>query len=206
MEKKRVVEVVANIQISTSSFGMLVGDRDFVRFAIQSTGGGVSVGRKLFVFDHRTATLQAAKAINPEASWEDRSKSQEVLAEAVRQPAKVVVMEKTDGDKVFHYVNLYSANGQKPTALFSKTSYTGKHNAGFEVKEDNGLWSWTSESSSRTGAHREMVLVTLTDEAHKVIVDSYGFANIGHTDSNLTVIGEVIGQMSEEDLVVDLEP
>lgn len=204
MEKKKVVEAVANVQISTS--GMLVGEKDFVRFAIQSTGGGVSVGRKLFVFDHRPATLQAAKAINPDASWEDHRKAEEALTEAVRQPAKVIVMEKTDGEKAFYYVNLYPANGQKPVALFSEMSYTGKHNAGFNVKEDNGLWSWASESSSRTGAHREMVLVTLTDEVHKVIVDSYGHTNIGHTNENLTVIGAKISQMSEEDLVVDLEP
>lgn len=204
MEKKNVVQVVANVRISGAS--PLVGDKDFVRFAIQSTGGGVSVGRKLFVFDHRPATLQAAKAINPESSWEDRRKLEEALAEVVRQPAKAVVMEKTDGDKTFHYVNLYPANGQKPTALFSETSYTGKHNAGFSVKDDNALWSWTSESSSRTGRHWEMTLVALTDETHKVIVESDGYANIGHTDENLTVIGAEIRQMSEEDLVVDLEP
>jgi hypothetical protein len=204
MEKRKVVEAVANVRISSAS--PLVGDKDFVRFAIQSTGGGVNVGRKLFVFDHRPATLQAAKAINPEASWEDRRKAEEALTEAVRQPAKVVVMEKTDGDKTFYYVNLYPTNGQKPTALFSETSYTGKHNAGFSVKEDGALWSWTSESSSRTGAHRELVLVALTDETHKVIVDSYGYANIGHSDKNLTVIGTDIRQMAEEELVVDLEP
>ncbi|RMD64101.1 hypothetical protein D6833_04835 [Candidatus Parcubacteria bacterium] len=158
------------------------------------------------MFDHRPATLQAAKAINPEASWEDRRKAEEVLTEAVRQPAKVVVMEKTDGEKTFYYVNLYPANGQKPTALFSETSYTGKHNAGFEIKEDNALWSWTSESSSRTGRHWEMMLVSLTDDDHKVIVDSYGYANIGHSDENLTVIGSEIRQMAEEELAVDFEP
>jgi hypothetical protein len=204
MEKKMIVQAVANVRIGSSN--SLVGDKDFVRFAIQSTGGGVSVGRKLFVFDHRPATLQAAKAINPDASWEDRRKAEDALAEAVRQPAKVVVMEKTDGDRTFHYANLYPANGQKPTALFSETSYTGKHNAGFSVKDDGALWSWTSESSSRTGAHWELVLVALTDEAHKVIVDSYGYANIGHSDENLTVIGADIRQMAEEELVVDLEP
>lgn len=204
MEKKMVVQAVANVQIGAAS--PLVGDKDFVRFAIQSTDGGVNVGRKLFVFDHRPATLQAAKAINPDASWEDRRKAEDALAEAIKQPAKVVVMEKTDGEKTFHYVNLYPANGQKPAALFSETSYTGKHNAGFNVKEDNSLWSWTSESSSRTGAHWDMVLVALTDETHKVIVDSYGYANIGHSDENLTVIGADIRQMAEEELVVDLEP
>jgi len=202
MEKKMVVQAVANVRISCNN--PLVGDKDFVRFAIQSTGGGVSVGRKLFVFDHRPATLQAAKAISPEASWEDRRKAEDALAEAVRQPAKVVVMEKTDGDKTFHYVNLYPANGQKPAALFSESAYTSKHNAGFSVKEDGALWSWTSESSSRTGAHWELVLVALTDETHKVIVNSYGYANIGHSDENLTVIGADIRQMAEEELVVDL--
>lgn len=205
MEKKMVVQAAAaNVRIGSSN--PLVGDKDFVRFAIQSTGGGVSVGRKLFVFDHRPATLRAAKAINPDASWEDRRKTEDALAEAVRQPAKVVVMEKTDGDKTFHYVNLSPANDQKPAALFSETSYTGKHNAGFNVKENGSLWSWTSESSSRTGAHWELVLVALTDETHKVIVDSYGYANIGHSDENLTVIGADIRQMAEEELVVDLEP
>lgn len=204
MEKRKVVEAVASVRIGVAN--PLVGDKDFVRFAIQSSGGGVSVGRKLFVFDHRSATLQAAKAINPELSWEDRREAENTLAEIVQQPAKVVVMEKTDGDKTFHYVNLYPANGQKPTGLFSETSYTGKHNAGFKVKENNALWGWASQSSSRTGAHWEMVLVALTDETHKVIVESYGYANIGHTDENLTVIGAEIRQMPEEDLVVNLEP
>lgn len=206
MEKRKVkvVEAVANVRIGVAS--SLVGDKNFVRFAIQSTGGGVNVGRKLFVFDHRPATLQAAKAINPEASWEDRCKAEKALAEAVQQPAKVVVMEKTDGNKTFHYINLYSANGQKPTALLAEVSFIGKHNAGFDIREDNSLWSWTSESSSRTGAHRELVMVALTDETHRVIVDSYGYANIGHTNENLTVIGANIRQMTEEELVVDLEP
>lgn len=203
-EKKVVVETVANVRISCTD--LLVGDKGFVRFAIQSTGGGVNVGRKLFVFDHRSATLQVAKAINPDALWEDRRKAEKSLTETVRQPAKVVVMEKTDGEKTFYYVNLYPANGQEPAALFSKTLYTGKHNAGFKVKEDNALWSWTSESSSRTGAHWEMVLVALTDDIQKMIVSSYGYANIGHSDENLTVIGADIRQMSEEDLVIDLEP
>ncbi|MBI5222711.1 MAG: hypothetical protein HY980_04450 [Candidatus Magasanikbacteria bacterium] len=204
MEKKMVVQTVANVRIGVAN--PLVGDKNFVRFAIQSTGGGVSVGRKLFVFDHRPAVLQAAKAIISDASWEDRRKAEESLTEAIRQPAKVVVMEKTDGDKTFHYVNLYPANGQNPTALFSETAYTGKHNAGFSVKEDGTLWSWMSESSSRTGAHWELVLVALTDETHKVIVESSGYANIGHTDENLTVIAADIRQMAEEELVVDLEP
>ena len=204
MEKRKVVEAVANVWLSAAS--LLVGDRDFVRFEIQSTGGGVNVGRKLLVFDRRLDTLQAAKAINPDASREDRRKAEDALAEAVRQPAQVVVMEKTDGDKTFHYVNLYPANGHKPTALFSETPYTGKHNAGFEIKKNNGLWSWTSKSSSRTGAHWEMVLVALTDETHKVIVKSYGYANIGHTDKNLTVIGPDIRQMAEVEYAVDPEP
>jgi len=204
MEKKMVVQAVANVRISCNN--PLVGDKDFVRFAIQSTGGGVNEGRKLFVFDHRPATLQAARAINAEASWEDRRKAEGALTEAVRQPAKVVVMKKTDGENTFYYINLYPVNGQKPTALFSETSYTGKHNARFNVKEDNALWSWTSESSSRTSRHWELVLVALTDETHKVLVNSYGYANIGHSDENLTVIGADIRQMAEEELVVDLEP
>lgn len=200
MEKKKVAEAVANVRIGNTDF--LVSEKGFVRFVIQSTGGGVEIGQKLFVFDHRSATIQAAKAINPDVSWEDRHKAEEALTETVRQPAKAIVMEKTDRDKTFHYVNLYPANGQKPVALFSETLHIGKHNAGFEIKEDNVLWSWTSESSSRTGAHWELVFVALTDDAHKVIFNSYGYANIGHSDENLTVIGTNIRQIAEEELAV----
>lgn len=200
MEKKKVAEAVTNVRIEIADF--LVSEKGFVRFVVQSTGGGVKVGKKLFVFDHRSATLQATKAINPDMSWEDRHKAEEALTEAVRQPAKAIVMEKTDRDKTFHYVNLYPANGQKSMALFSETLHTGKHNAGFKIKEDNALWSWTSESSSRTGAHWELVFVALTDDVHKVIFNSYGYANIGHSDENLTVIGTDIRQMAEEELAV----
>lgn len=208
MEKKVVVESMANVRISFTD--PLVNDKDFdfVLFAIQSTDGGVNVGPKLFVFDHRPEVFWAARAVNPDVAGEDRRKTKEALARAVRQPAKVVVMEKTDGggEKTFHYVNLYPTDEKQPGALFSMTSYTGKHNAGFSVKENNALWSWKSESSSRTGAHWEMVLVVLTDETHRVIVNSYGYANIGHSDENLTVVGAEIRQMSEEDLVIDFEP
>lgn len=204
MEKKKVVEAVADVRIDLSS--PLVGDKDFVRFAIQSTGGGVRLGHKLFVFDHRPATFRAARAIELEVSYEDRRKSEGALVEVVQQPAKVVVMEKTDGDKTFHYVNLYPANGQKPVALFSSTLYTGKHNAGFSVREDKAIWSWRSESSSHTRAHWEMVLVAMTDKTHEVIVDSYGYANIGHGDENLTIIGAEIWRMTEEEFVLGLEP
>ena len=203
--KKRIVEVaVARVEIGIGVEPQ-VNDRGFLRFTIQSTGGGVDVGRKLFVFDHRPAVLRVVKkVIDPKALWEDRRKAEDTLVKTIRQPAKVVVMEKTDKKKTFYYVNLYPVNGQKQklTALFSKTSYISKHNAGFEVKEDNAFWSFTSESSSRTGRHQEMVLVALTDDDHKVIVDSYGYANIGHSDKNLTVVGSKIRQMAEEELAV----
>ncbi len=205
MDKIKVVEGIANVRIS-STRSMTMDPKGFVRFAIQSQGY-VEVGRKLFVFDHRaSSTLEAAKAIKPDAEWDEAQKALSVLAEAVNQPAKVVVMKKVDDEKEFFYVNLYPANGLRPTALFFETLYVEKHNAGFNVKEDNSLWTWKSESSSRTGAHREMVLVALTDDDHQIIVDSYGHANIGHTDENLTVIGAEIRKMSEEDLVVDFEP
>ena len=207
MKKRKVVEAVAKVEISTTGFQV---NEEFVRFAIQSIGGGVCVGRKLFVFDHRPATIQAAKAIKPnKAPWESRRKAEEALAAlsaAVRQPAKVVVMEKVDGERTFPYVNLYLTKGQEPTALFATTSYVGKHNAGFEFAEDNAFWSWGSESTSRTSRHWEMVLVTLTDDDHKVIVDSYGYANIGHSDKNLTVITTDIRQMASEELAVGFQP
>lgn len=205
-ERKEVFTVIAaNVRISNTNL-LVSSNKGFVRFAIRSISGGVNTGRELFVFDHRSATLQAAKAFNLEAPWEDRCKAEEALDEAIRQPAEIVVMEKTVGEKTYPYIKLYPTNGQKSTLLFSETSYTGKHNAGFEIKKNNSLWSWTSESSSRTGRHWEMVFVALTDETRKVIVKSYGYANIGHSNENLTVIGSDICRMSEADLAVNMQP
>jgi len=161
--------------------------RGFVRFTIQSTGGGVEKGQRLYVFDHRPATLGVAKAIwnGQRAKLEGKKELQTVVS----HPAKIVVMEKVVGeDRVYPYINLFPANGQEPTALLSETLYVGKHNACFKIRENNGLWSWTSESFSRTGRHQEMVLVALTDDDHRIIVDSYGYVNIGHSDEHLTMI------------------
>ncbi len=144
MENQMLIQVVANVRIEINVNNFLVDDKDFVRFVIQSTGGGVRVGHNFFISDYRLTTLQAAKAINPEDSWEDLYKAKNTLIKAVWQPAKVVVMEKKDGDKKFYYINFYPANGQKPEALFSKTLYyISRYNPDeFSIEKDESFWSW----------------------------------------------------------------
>ncbi|MDD3487784.1 MAG: hypothetical protein PHH35_00290 [Candidatus Pacebacteria bacterium] len=225
MENQMLIQVVANVRIEINVNNFLVDDKDFVRFVIQSTGGGVRVGHNFFISDYRLTTLQAAKAINPEDSWEDIYKAKNTLIKAVWQPAKVVVMEKKDGDKKFYYINFYPANGQKPEALFSKTSYyIGKYSLEFSIEKDESLWSWwiwieeNSDGDYQAGYgiekdgsiwgwqneteesfpqkpktsrcwNRELVLLTLTDDMHKVVVRRHEPIKLGHSKKNLVVIG-----------------
>lgn len=206
MEKEVVTEAVAKVQISCNV--SCLGGKDFVRFMVQSTGGGVCLGRRLYVFDHRPEVVKAAKmieAFNSSVDNKARDEAKKSLEDVFHQSAKVVVMEKSDKSESFQYLNLFPTD-QSPTALLSETSYIGKHNASYNIKQDSGLWTWTSESSSRTGCHTELVLVALTDNDHKVIVYSDGYANISHSDDNLLVIGFDIQQMPEEDQIIDFEP
>lgn len=205
IEKKKVLDVCANIKVGAVNPSV---DGNFIRTEIQSTGGGVVRGQRLFIFDHRATTLDAARHLleiddTKWDKWEERRRRERIFLEAFNQPARVVVIEKK-ADKAFYYINLYPAYGQQPKALFAKTVLTCKHNAGYKIKENKSLWSWESKGSSRTGMHAELVIVSITDDAHRIIIDAHGYANIGHTCLNNIIIDSGIKQMSDEELALGL--
>lgn len=201
MEREKVIEIVAKVRIPVTKLS--VSDQNFVRFAIQPTGGKVNVGPTLFVFDHRPATLLSAKVslINQDAPWKDHQRVKGNLVRAVQQPAKVVVMKKFNKKRTFYYVNLYPVNKEKPSALFSQTSYRGNADTGLTIKEDRSLWSWTSESSSPSDLRWKMILVALTDEKRRITVKSHGCLDSGQPAKSFIVISDDIRQIAEEELL-----
>lgn len=173
-------------------------NNEFVRFSVQSTGGGVNTGNTLFIFDHRSASVAAAKEIKA-IGWAPNK-----LKDVFEELAKVVIVEKKDGVKTFFYINLYPVEARgEATALLEESGYFGKHNAGFKKRSDKSFWSWQSESSSRTGAHHEMVLVSLTDDDHKILMHTSGYANNFHEQGNMRDIGLNFRRISEEELAAE---
>jgi len=202
MEKEKVIKVVARVLIPINNFW--VDDRNFVRFTIQSCGRGFSFGDELFVFDHRPATRQPAREmiLTHKAHLKDPRRVKAVLAEVVKQPAKVMVMKGSNKRRTFYYVNLFPTR-EKPSALFSQTSYRGNADTGFTIKEDQSFWNWTSQSSSSSDLRWKMILVALTDKRRQIVVKSHGCFDISQADKNLIVIGNDIRQMTEKELLAD---
>lgn len=203
MEKEKVIKAVARVQISVNNFW--VDDRNFVRFTVQSRGRGLNLGDELFVFDHRPATRQPAieMAFARQAPWKDPRRVKLTLAEAVKKPARVIVMKKSNQKRTFYYVNLFPTK-EKPSALFSQTSYRGT-DTGLTIREDQSFWSWTSQSSSPSNLCWKMILVALTDERRRIVIKGHGCFDISQTDKNLTVISNDIQQMTEEKLLADFK-
>jgi hypothetical protein len=83
--------------------------------------------------------------------------------------------------------------------LFSVTQYTGKHNAGYSIQKDESIFSFRSDSSSRTGRHEEMLLLALTDKKNKLAVYKDGYANVGHGGPQIVLLGSNIKEMAEEE-------
>ncbi len=170
-------------------------------FFVQSINVGENQGRRLYINDHRIEVICAARKVKY-GSLLGRKKSEEELEKAIRQPAKVEVMEKIGSERSFYYINLYQANVQKYMNLFSRSSYISNNNAEFGVKLNDALWSWESVSSSPSGHHKEMVFLALTNDTHKVIIDSHGCANNSDTDKNFTVIDSQIRRLSEKEFSI----
>lgn len=198
MRKKIVIAAVAKIEMGNladaTSEKLLIHNRNwgFVRFTVQSTGGGSNAGRKLFIFDHRPETLEAAENIFPEEIFPGKKPGNDLernaLAKAIARPARVFVMEKTNSSG--YYINLYPANGKKPTALLSMTYYTGTNKSGLAVQKNNSYWNWRSKSFSHPGILWEKILVALTDEEHKISIYRYEYTDANHLNlSNFMVIG-----------------
>lgn len=201
MKKIKVIEAVANADIFTE--GKLELFPMFVRFVVQANSG-VNRGHRLYISDHRQEVIRAARTVyhSPALEREKYLIAKEELKRVIKLPAKVEVMEKIENERSFYYINLYQANVQKYMNLLSISSYISNDKAEFEVKSNEALWSWESISSSPSGRYKEMVLLALTNDTHKVIIDSHGCANNGHTDKNFTVIDSQIRRLSEKEFSI----
>lgn len=169
---------------------------DFVRFAFQSTGGGVEVGPKIFVFDHRKETIDFVKEKGNNLDFRQKEEFLKVL----NVTANVVVVKKTSDKGEIEFINLFNISlKEKIVGLLSVTMYTEKHNAGFNIEEDNALFSFESRSSSRTGRHVEMLFLALTDDDHCVAIYKNGYANVGHDEPKIVRMGKECEEFSEEE-------
>ena len=192
--KRKILDAVANVAIKPMEIRT---DREgFVKFTIQSVNGGVVVGPKLFIYDHRPTVIGTAQMSH--SLWIEE------LERAVNTPARAVVMEKASevDRKQFFYINLYPAK-DPPSALLSQHSYVSKHNAGYKFRLADPLWIWQSQSNSRTGRHHEFILVAITGKDHRVVIESSGYANIGHTDKGITIVGLDRQQISIDEYALE---
>lgn len=193
MEKQKILEIIAQLKINVSLGGLSANETNsFVRLTI---GSGKD---KLYVFDHRPATILAVKNTRTD-SIAERSEAYEVLVQAINQPAKVVLMAKTDGRRIWNYILLYPTN-QEPKALFSETRYVARGGyTWFEIQEDKPLWSWRMEASSQEKQCYEMTIVALTDEKNRVVIKN--FDRLTRSSSRTTISSEILETMvvQEED-------
>ena len=177
-DRTLVCTAVAKVNISAASYSH---GKDFVRFAIQpySIRGRKNVS-KLFIYDHRPTVVSAAKKSPiPEG---DRYRIESLQGAALRRelekvrtvaqvvnatPARVIVMERRRGRDFLCYVNLFHAEGSKPTALLSESVYPGK----FFTIEDNSLWSWGAKNCKNS--RNKVALVALTNEKRRSVISNF---------------------------------
>lgn len=174
--KRHICDAVATIRISGAYYLL---ENNFVRFTIHpySTKGRRN-GVKLLIYDHRPTVVAAAEKAAPLPG--DRYRIESLQGAALRRelekvrtvaqvvndtPAKVEVMERRRGSDFSYYVNLFHAQGAKPTALFSESLYPGKF---FEV-ENGSLWSWGTKKSPKN-SRDQVTLVALTNEERRAVI------------------------------------
>lgn len=174
--KRHICDAVATVSISGVHYSL---GKEFVRFAIHpySIKGRRNVV-KLFIYDHRPTVVAAAKktpslpgdryridSLQGAALRREIEKARTVTQMVNATPAKVVVMERRHGSDFSYYVNLFHAEGAKPTSLFSESLYPGKF---FEI-EDNSLWSWGTKKSPKNSRDK-VTLVALTNEDRRSVI------------------------------------
>lgn len=193
-DKKVIAQLPARVSIEGFMKFEISLQNEFVRLAFQSTGGGVEIGPKIFVFDHRKETVDFVRNNSSDLDCQQMHEFLKVL----NTSAKVVVMRKHSKNIETEYINLFSLSSkEKCIGLLSVTNYIDKCNAGFSVEENGALYSWQSDSSSRTGRHKEMIFLALTDSGHRAAIHKSGYANVGHDEPKIVYLGECYKEIPE---------
>lgn len=179
IEAQEVIIPHLNWAIHCSHYRGGASPRDFVRFIVydeqkprnQRTNGA----HMLVINDHRVETLRAARSPHTGTRLlpgRGRVPAKTMsFSEAVRLPARVVVMKATDKRGTVMYVNLYQPE-RKATGLFfvvSELLAKEKFTLG-TIKKSDPLWCWGERKDISFGpTGYALPVVALTNEQGKII-------------------------------------
>lgn len=183
---------IAKVNISPT--GHYLGrNKDFVCFPIRPINSREMSVPVLHIFDHRQETIKAARLPVPSggdcyrleglqgaAARRERMRRRPVVDVANNTPAKVVVVKKIDNSSerpIFH-INLYHAEGEAPTGLFSVHSCTKKRR-GSGVEYDT---SFRNKILTHPRSRDKSVIISLTSEERRIIMN-------GPRTREVTIIG-----------------
>lgn len=157
--------------------------RDFVRFTVYEEhklrDKRTDDDRKLVINDHRETTLRAARSSQGSSTGvrllpgRGRVASKTMsFSEAVRLPARVVVVEMITERGVITFVNLYTSEGKKASGLFFVVSelLARKKLALDTIAHHDPLWWWGGRKGISFGPSGDTLpVVALTSDNRKII-------------------------------------
>lgn len=188
IKRKVCIAEVGEVVLSTNSFTIIPSkykddrsSRPFVRFIVyEAKKEGVDrrgEKRKIFIHDHRANTLKAAQYQNflKRARWGSKTHGAPQamsLAEAVRLPARVNVMEMNVRGDTFTYINLFESEDKKASALLSVLPdlLVEERLSLDRITKHDPLWAWGGRKSSAFGPTEDTLPVVALTNGNKKIV------------------------------------
>lgn len=183
MEVGKVIIPLSSSKIHESRYKAGAQYRDFVRFTVyeeyKPRDKRTDDDRKIVINDHREETLRAARSSQGSSTGMRLLPGRgRVVAktmsfpEAVKLPARVVVVEMTTGRGVITFVNLYQSEGSKASGVFvvlSELLAKEKLSLGTIVKHEP-VWCWGGRKDASFGpSGYALPVVALTDGNRKII-------------------------------------
>ncbi len=182
-EVAEVIVPLASSRIHESCYKEGTPSRDFVRFIVyeekKSRDMRTSNDRKLFINDHRETTLRAARLSQDSSAgkrllpkWNRAGSKIMSFSEAVRLPARVVVVEITTERGTVTFVNLYKPESKKASGLFVVLSELLIKEKLFldKIAKHEPLWWWGGRRKTSFGPSGDTLpVVALTSESRKIV-------------------------------------
>ncbi len=190
-----IVSALADIRMLVGS--PVLGEKS-VDFELCHKGHSSDSPVRILVSDSRPIMVKAAKAAISMGG--DRHRREGLLSGIFQRPALVEVKKEISEKGACFYVHLACIHDQEPSALFSLTRYVRNCSAGFRVLEDKSIWSLiVVEPPPPYASYTTTLIIALTNDVHRIVVEGHGALNIGYSDQQIKVIGASISSMSRED-------
>ncbi|KKT81528.1 MAG: hypothetical protein A2V96_00680 [Candidatus Yonathbacteria bacterium RBG_16_43_6] len=182
-EVAEVIVPLSSSKIHGSRYKEGAPSRDYVRFTVyeeyKPRDKRTDDDRKLFINDHREETLRAARLSQDSSAgkrllpkWNRAGSKTMSFSEAVRLPARVVVVEIASEISTITYVNLYRSEGKKASGLFVVLSELLIKEKLFldKIVKHEPRWWWGGRKNTSFGPSGDTLpVVALTDGNRKII-------------------------------------